>query len=91
MCATFGLFSTLELVTNRESKGDLRIASVMGEDRKPAQWIVHLHHGKQHGKYGLCRPAAVHHQEQLDEGMAIVDKALEVADNAVEIKSQNRK
>lgn len=79
---SIGLFSTLELVQNRETKAVMP-AAVMAEVGK---------YLRQHGLFTFIMannmgsmvfivPPLCITREQLDEGLAIVDKALEVADN----------
>jgi taurine--2-oxoglutarate transaminase len=79
-----GLFSTIELVVNRETKEPFS-PSVMGEVGK-----VLLENGlftfimaKDVGTMVFVVPPLSITKEQLDEGLALVETALEVADKQV--------
>lgn len=76
-----GLFSTLELVQNRESK-DVMPASVMGQVGKYLRdnGLFTFIMANSLGSMLFVVPPLCITREQLDEGLAIVDKALEIAD-----------
>jgi len=76
-----GLFSTLELVQNRESK-DVIPASVMGQVGKYLRdnGLFTFIMANNLGSMLFVVPPLCITKEQLDEGLAIVDKALEIAD-----------
>jgi taurine---2-oxoglutarate transaminase len=80
-----GLFSTLELVQNRESK-DIMPASVMGQVGKYLRdnGLFTFIMANSMGSMVFIVPPLCITKEQLDEGLAIVDKALEIADKFVE-------
>jgi taurine--2-oxoglutarate transaminase len=79
-----GLFTTIELVANRESK-EIMPANVMGavgrylRDNGLFTFIM----ANNMGSMLFVVPPLCITKEQLDEGLAIVEKALEVADAAV--------
>ena len=79
-----GLFSTLELVANRESK-EIMPASVMGEVGKVLRenGLFTFIMANNMGSMVFVVPPLCITKEQLDEGLAIVEKALEVADKQV--------
>jgi taurine--2-oxoglutarate transaminase len=79
-----GLFSTLELVANRESK-EIMPASVMTEVGKSLRQngLFTFLMANNMGSMVFVVPPLCITKEQLDEGLAIVEKALEVADAAV--------
>ncbi len=79
-----GLFSTLELVQNRESK-DVMPASVMGQVGKYLRdnGLFTFIMANSLGSMLFVVPPLCITREQLDEGLAIVDKALEIADKNV--------
>jgi taurine--2-oxoglutarate transaminase len=79
-----GLFSTLELVTNRESKESMP-ASVMGEVGKVLRenGLFTFIMANAMGSMLFVVPPLCITREQIDEGLAIVEKALEVADRSV--------
>jgi taurine--2-oxoglutarate transaminase len=79
-----GLFSTLELVANRESK-EIMPASVMADVGKflRKNGLFTFIMANNMGSMLFVVPPLCITKEQLDEGLAIVDKALEVADAAV--------
>jgi len=79
-----GLFSTLELVANRESK-EIMPASVMAEVGKSLRQngLFTFLMANNMGSMVFVVPPLCITKEQLDEGLAIVEKALEVADAAV--------
>jgi taurine--2-oxoglutarate transaminase len=76
-----GLFSTLELVENRESK-DVMPASVMAEVGKVLRQngLFTFIMANNLGSMLFIVPPLCITKEQLDEGLAIVEMALEVAD-----------
>ncbi len=79
-----GLFTTIELVQNRESK-EVMPAAVMGAVGKYLRenglftFII----ANNLGSMVFIVPPLCITKEQLDEGLAIVDKALEIADNSI--------
>ncbi len=79
-----GLFSTLELVQNRESK-EVMPASVMGEIGKALRenGLFTFIMANNIGSMVFVVPPLCITKEQLDEGLAIVEKALEIADKSV--------
>ncbi|MCG2787762.1 MAG: aminotransferase class III-fold pyridoxal phosphate-dependent enzyme [Anaerolineae bacterium] len=79
-----GLFSTLELVQNRESK-DVMPASVMAEVGKflRQNGLFTFIMANNLGSMLFVVPPLCITKEQLDEGLAIVELALEVADKNV--------
>jgi taurine---2-oxoglutarate transaminase len=79
-----GLFSTLELVANRESK-EIMPASVMGAVGKYLRenGLFTFIMANNTGSMLFIVPPLCITREQLDEGLVIIDKALEVADAAV--------
>jgi taurine--2-oxoglutarate transaminase len=79
-----GLFSTLELVQNRESK-EIMPASVMGEVGKILRenGLFTFIMANNMGSMVFVVPPLCITKEQLDEGLAIVEKALEAADKQV--------
>ena len=79
-----GLFTTIELVANRESK-EIMSASVMGAVGKYLRenGLFTFIMANNMGSMVYIVPPLCITKEQLDEGLAIVDKALEVADAAV--------
>lgn len=76
-----GLFSTLELVQNRESK-EVMPASVMGQVGKYLRdsGLFTFIMANSLGSMVFVVPPLCITREQLDEGLAIVDKALGIAD-----------
>jgi taurine--2-oxoglutarate transaminase len=78
------LFTTLELVANRESK-EIMPASVMGAVGKYLRdnGLFTFIMANNMGSMLFVVPPLCITKEQLDEGLAIVEKALEVADAAV--------
>ena len=76
-----GLFSTIELVQNRESK-EVMPAAVMGEVGKVLRQngLFTFIMANNLGSMVFVVPPLCITKEQLDEGLAIVEKALEVAD-----------
>jgi taurine--2-oxoglutarate transaminase len=78
-----GLFTTLELVQNRETK-DIMPASVMGEVGKYLRenGLFTFIMANNLGSMLFVVPPLCITKEQLDEGLAIVEKALEVADKS---------
>ena len=79
-----GLFSTIELVENRESK-DVMPAKVMGEVGKALRekGLFTFILANNMGSMVFVVPPLCINKEQLDEGLALVDKALEIADKQV--------
>jgi taurine--2-oxoglutarate transaminase len=79
-----GLFSTIELVQSRESK-EVMPAAVMGEVGKVLRQngLFTFIMANNLGSMVFVVPPLCITKEQLDEGLAIVDKALEVADKSV--------
>ncbi len=79
-----GLFSTIELVVNRETKEPFSPA-VMSEVNKVlrANGLFTFIMIKDIGTMVFIVPPLSITQEQLDEGLALVEKALEVADQQV--------
>ncbi len=79
-----GLFTTIELVANRESK-ELMPASVMGEVGKYLRQngLFTFIMANNMGSMLFVVPPLCITKEQLDEGLAIVDKALEIADGKI--------
>jgi taurine--2-oxoglutarate transaminase len=79
-----GLFSTLELVANRESR-EIMPAGVMAEVGKSLRQngLFTFIMANNMGSMVFVVPPLCITKEQLDEGLAIVEKALEVADVAV--------
>ena len=80
-----GLFSTLELVSSRESK-DVMPASVMTEVGKVLRQkgLFTFIMANNLGSMLFVVPPLCITKEQLDEGLAIVEQGLEVADKVVE-------
>lgn len=80
-----GLFSALELVENRESK-DVMLASVMAEVGRVLRQngLFTFIMANNLGSMLFIVPPLCITKEQLDEGLAIVEMALEVADKFVE-------
>jgi len=80
-----GLFSTIELVVNRETKKPFP-AAVMGEVGKVLKenGLFTFIMAKDMGTMVFVVPPLCITKEQLDEGLALVEKALEVADKQVE-------
>lgn len=79
-----GLFSAIELVANRESKESLTpsiMAEVGKELRQNGLFTFILSNNL--GSLVFVVPPLCITKEQLDEGLSIIDKALEVADRAV--------
>ena len=76
-----GLFSTLELVTNRETK-EIFAPSVMGEVGKALRenGLFTFIMANNMGSMLFIVPPLCITKEQLDEGLVIIEKALEVAD-----------
>jgi len=76
-----GLFTTLELVANRESK-EIMPASVMGAVGKYLRdnGLFTFIMANNMGSMLFVVPPLCITKEQLDEGLAIVEKALEIAD-----------
>ena len=79
-----GLFSTLELVKNRETK-EILAASVMAEIGKVLRenGLFTFLMANNMGSMLFVVPPLCITKAQLDEGLAIVEKALEVADKEV--------
>jgi len=79
-----GLFSTLELVTNRETK-EIMSAAVMGDVGKNLRQngLFTFIMANNMGSMVFVVPPLCITREQLDEGLALVEKALEVADRNV--------
>jgi taurine--2-oxoglutarate transaminase len=79
-----GLFSTLELVKNRETK-EILAASVMAEVGKVLRenGLFTFLMANNMGTMLFVVPPLCITKEQLDEGLAIVEKALELADKVV--------
>jgi taurine--2-oxoglutarate transaminase len=79
-----GLFSTIELVQNRETKESFP-ASVMGEVGKALRenGLFTFIMANNMGSMVFVVPPLCITKEQLDEGLTIVEKALEVADKQV--------
>jgi len=79
-----GLFSTLELVQNRESQ-EIMPAAVMGQVGKYLRenGLFTFIMANNMGSMVFVVPPLCITKEQLDEGLAIVDKALEIADKSV--------
>jgi taurine--2-oxoglutarate transaminase len=79
-----GLFSTIELVVNRETKEPFS-PSVMGEVGKVLRenGLFTFIMAKDVGTMVFVVPPLSITKEQLDEGLALVEKALEVADKQV--------
>jgi taurine--2-oxoglutarate transaminase len=79
-----GLFSTIELVTNRETK-EVFAPSVMAEIGKALRenGLFTFIMANSMGSMIFVVPPLCITKEQLDEGLAIVDKALEIADKQV--------
>jgi len=80
-----GLFSTIELVQNRESKAVMP-ASVMGQVGKSLRdnGLFTFIMANNLGSMLFVVPPLCITREQLDEGLAIVEQALEIADKFVE-------
>ena len=78
-----GLFSTLELVRNRDTK-EIMAASVMGEVGKALRenGLFTFIMANNLGSMLFIVPPLCITKAQLDEGLAIVDRALEIADKA---------
>jgi taurine--2-oxoglutarate transaminase len=79
-----GLFSTIELVADRETK-EIISASVMAEVGKVLRQngLFTFITANNMGSMVFVVPPLCITKEQLDEGLAIVEKALEVADQQV--------
>ena len=79
-----GLFSTLELVANRQTK-EIVAASVMAEVGKSLRQngLFTYIMASNMGSMVFVVPPLCITEAQIDEGLAIVEKALEVADKAV--------
>jgi taurine--2-oxoglutarate transaminase len=79
-----GLFSALELVQNRESK-EVMPANVMGEVGKALRenGLFTFIMANNMGSMVFVVPPLCITCEQIDEGLAIIEKALEVADKQV--------
>jgi taurine--2-oxoglutarate transaminase len=79
-----GLFSTIELVTNRDSK-EVMPAKVMGEVGKVLRenGLFTFIMANNMGSMVFVVPPLCITREQLDEGLVLVEKALEVADKQV--------
>jgi taurine--2-oxoglutarate transaminase len=79
-----GLFTTLELVANRESK-EIMPANVMGAVGKYLRenGLFTFIMANNMGSMLFIVPPLCITKEQLDEGLVIIEKALEVADAAV--------
>ena len=79
-----GLFSTIELVSNRETKAILPSA-VMAEVGKALRQngLFTFIMANNMGSMLFIVPPLCITKEQLDEGLAIVDKALDIADAAI--------
>ena len=79
-----GLFSTIELVANRETK-EIFAASVMAEVGKTLRenGLFTFIMANNMGSMVFVVPPLCITQEQIDEGLAIVEKALEVADKKI--------
>ena len=79
-----GLFSTIELVTNRVQKG-IVAPPVMAEVGKVLRQngLFTFIMANNMGSMVFIVPPLCITREQLDEGLAIIEKALEVADKAV--------
>jgi taurine--2-oxoglutarate transaminase len=79
-----GLFSTIELVQNRESK-EIMPAAVMGQVGKYLRenGLFTFIMANNMGSMVFIVPPLCITREQLDEGLAIVDKALEIADQNI--------
>ncbi|MBI3189821.1 MAG: aminotransferase class III-fold pyridoxal phosphate-dependent enzyme, partial [Ignavibacteriales bacterium] len=79
-----GLFSAIELVTNRKTKESFSPA-VMGEVGKVLRQngLFTFIMANSMGSMVFVVPPLCITKEQLDEGLAIVEKALEVADKQV--------
>mgnify|MGYP003344465320 CR=1 FL=1 len=79
-----GLFSTIELVANRETK-EIFAPAVMAEVGKALRQngIFTFIMANNMGSMVFVVPPLVITKEQLDEGLALVEKALEVADGKV--------
>lgn len=79
-----GLFSTIELVQNRESKA-IMPAAVMGQVGKYLRenGLFTFIMANNMGSMVFVVPPLCITKEQLDEGLAIVEKALEIADAQV--------
>ncbi|GAB4486392.1 MAG: aspartate aminotransferase family protein [Anaerolineales bacterium] len=82
---SIGLFSTLELVQNRQSKV-IMPASVMGEVGKflRQNGLFTFIMANKMGSMLFIVPPLCITQAQLDEGLAIIDRALEIADGKVD-------
>jgi len=79
-----GLFSTIELVKNRESK-EVMPANIMGQVGKALRenGLFTFIMANNMGSMVFVVPPLCINKEQLDEGLALVEKALEVADGQV--------
>ena len=77
-----GLFSAIELVSNRETK-DIFSPSIMGEVGKVLRQngLFTYIMANNMGSLVFIVPPLCITREQIDEGLAIVEKALEVTDN----------
>lgn len=80
-----GLFSTIELVQNRASK-EIMPAAVMGQVGKYLRenGLFTFIMANNMGSMVFVVPPLCITKEQLDEGLTIVDKALEIADEQVD-------
>jgi len=79
-----GLFSTIELVVNRQTKQPFS-PTVMGDVNKVLKenGLFTFIMAKDVGTMVFVVPPLCITKEQLDEGLAVVEKALEVADKQV--------
>jgi taurine--2-oxoglutarate transaminase len=79
-----GLFSTLELVKNRGTK-EIFAASVMGEVGKVLRenGLFTFIMANNMGSMVFIVPPLCITKEQLDEGLLLIEKALEVTDKTI--------
>jgi taurine--2-oxoglutarate transaminase len=79
-----GLFSAIELVTNRETKEifDPSIMAEVGKVLRQNGLFTYIMSNNMGSNVFVVPPLCIT-RDQLDEGLAIVEKALEVTDNAV--------
>ena len=79
-----GLFSTIELVSNRETK-EIFAPSVMAEVGRTLRenGLFTFIMANNMGSMVFVVPPLCITKEQLDEGLALVEKALEVADRKI--------
>lgn len=79
-----GLFSTIELVSNRENKNPFS-STIMGEVGKflKENGLFTFILAKDVGSMLFVVPPLCITKEQLDEGLAIVEKALEITDKSI--------